>query len=343
MTTDVPGRSPAPTLESVASLAGVSRATASRVLNGSQRVSDAARDAVLLAVAQLSYVPNAAARSLVRRRSDSIAFVVSEDEERFFSDPFFAAVLRGSHAVVSTAGLQVVFVVVSTPDDREQFGRFASSGHVDGVILVSAHGDDPLPHRLRRSGVPVVLAGRPFGGDADAPYVDSDNVGGGRQAAGALLDAGRRRLATITGPADMSASLDRYEGFTAVLRDAGAPLDPARVQPGDFSVEGGRRAMERLLEVSPDLDGVFAANDLMAVGALQVLTERGRSVPGDVAVIGFDDVALAAAATPALTTVRQRLDLLGRELAQLLLAAVDGGPSGAGVVLPTELVRRAST
>ena len=338
----LPGRPAAPTLQSVAAMAGVSRATASRVLNGSDRVSDAAREAVLDAVARLSYVPNAAARSLVRRRSDSVAFVVAEDEERFFSDPFFAAALRGAQSVVAARGMQLVFVVVASPADRDQFARFAASGHVDGAILVSTHGDDPMPHLLHEAGVPVVLCGRPYGEDDDALFVDADNPQGGRQAADLLLDRGRSRLATITGPADMLASRDRQAGFAAALAERGTSLAASCAVEGDFSVAGGRAAMEQLLEQCPGLDGVFCANDLMAVGALQALAAHGRAVPEDVAVVGFDDVAVAAGSTPALTTVRQPIEEMGRAMAVMLLDVLDGREHPPSVVLPTRLVVRAS-
>ena len=338
----VPGRPTAPTLQSVAALAGVSRATASRVLNGSDRVSDAARASVQDAVARLSYVPNAAARSLVRRRSDSIAFVVAEDEERFFSDPFFAAALRGAHGVLAGRGMQLVFVVVASAADRDQLARFATSGHVDGAILVSTHGDDPMPRLLTQAGVPVVLSGRPYRGDDDTLFVDADNTGGARQAAEVLLARGRSRLVTIAGPSDMPASRDRLAGFRAVLAEHGADLPDALVVEGDFTVEGGRQAMRVLLERCPDLDGVFAANDLMGVGAVQALVASGRAVPEDVALVGFDDVSIAAGASPALTTIRQPIEEMGRSMARMLLDVLDGRDHESSLVLPTRLVRRDS-
>ena len=331
----------AATLDSVAARAGVSRATASRVLTGSSRVSDRARTAVLDAADALSYVANPAARSLATRRSDSIAFVVVESEERLFSDPFFAAVLRGVHGVVAEHRLQLLFVVVTSEADREQLVRFAGQGHLDGAILLSVHGEDPLPARLRSRGVHVVLSGRPFSADDDALFVDADNRDGARQAADLLLDRGCRAVATICGPLDMPASQDRLEGFTARLqeRGAGAPC----VVEGDFAVAGGESAMGELLRRCPDVDGVFAANDLMALGAMQALSAAGRQIPGDVAVVGFDDVPAAVAARPGLTTVRQPLEAMGRAMAQLVTAAVNGSTEGPSrVVLPTELVRRSS-
>jgi DNA-binding LacI/PurR family transcriptional regulator len=333
-----------PTLESVAALAGVSRATAGRVLAGSPRVSEQARDAVLHAAQELSYVTNRAARSLMTRRSDSIAFVVAEQEERFFADPFFSLVLRGVHAAVAAHDVQVVFAVLSTAAERERFERFARGGHVDGVAFVSLHGEDPLPGRLQAAGVPVMLQGRPFGVERDAPtavaYVDADNHGGARAATRLLADEGRTRIGTVTGPLDMAAAVDRFEGFRAEL--AALALKPAAVAHGDFSVAGGRRAMRELLEACPELDGAAVANDLMALGALQALGEQGRRVPDDVALIGFDDIPLATAATPPLTTVRQPMAEMGRAMATALLGMVDDAGPREPLILPTEIVRRRS-
>jgi DNA-binding LacI/PurR family transcriptional regulator len=186
----------APTLESVAARAGVSRATAGRVLAGSARVSEQAREAVLSAASELSYVTNRAARSLMTRRSDSIAFAVAEREERFFADPFFSLVLRGVHAVVAEHDLALVFTALSGDAERERFERFARGGHVDGVVFVSLHGDDPLPGRLQDAGVPVIVQGRPFGTARDAAaavgYVDADNHAGARAATRLLVESGRR-------------------------------------------------------------------------------------------------------------------------------------------------------
>ena len=335
-----PGPSGAPTLESVAALAGVSRATAGRVLSGSPRVSEAAREAVLAAAAELSYVTNRAARSLVTRRSDSLAFVVSESEERVFADPFFPAVLRGAHKVMADHHMQLVFVVLSTEAEHDQFFRFAAGGHVDGAMFVSLHGDDPLPSRLRAVGIPVVLSGRPYRPDDDVPHVDADNLGGARLATRALLDAGCRRLATITGPLDMTAAQDRLAGFEQELRAAGLRPAASRTATGDFSTDGGAQAMTSLLRQRVRPDGVFVANDQMALGALRALHDADLAVPDDVRVVGFDDSSIATVAYPPLTTVRQPMEQLGREMAHLLMALVSGDAADSSVVLPTELVRR---
>jgi DNA-binding LacI/PurR family transcriptional regulator len=339
MTARAGGRT-APTLESVAALAGVSRATAGRVLAGSPTVGAQAREAVLRAAAELSYVTNRAARSLMTRRSDSVAFVVGESEERFFADPHFALVLRGAHAALAGHDVQLVFSILASAADRDRFERFARGGHLDGVILLSLHGDDPLPQRLLSAGVPVALLGRPFSPVPGLSYVDADNVGGARAAVDLLVERGRRRLATITGPQDMTAAQDRCHGFEERLAEHG--LRSCGAVDGDFSHEGGRSAMRQLLAGAPDLDGVFVANDLMALGALQELAEADRSVPGDVAVVGFDDSPLAASARPALTTVRQPIVAMGEALAAQLLQGIEDGAQPGPLVMDTELVLRDS-
>ena len=331
-----------PTLEVVAARAGVSRATASRVLRGASNVSEEAREAVLRAAQELSYTVNRAARSLVTRRSDSLAFVVAEDEQRLFADPYFAGILRGAHAATAEAGLQLLFVIASNDTDRAQFENYARGGHVDGALLVSLHGEDRLPSRLEAMGVPTVLNGRPFQDDGSLYSVDSDNAGGARAATELLIGRGARRIATITGPLDMTAGQDRLAGYRRALAAAGLQAPDSLVAEGDFSHEGGARAMARLLDAEPDLDAVFAASDLTAHGALQVLAERGRRVPDEVAVVGFDDVRLAELAIPPLTTIRQPIEELGRRMAEVLVARVNGAHAEHATVLPTEVVRRRS-
>jgi len=336
----MPDRPSAPTLESVAAVAGVSRATAGRVLQGSTTVGDGAREAVLRAADELGYVTNRAARALMTRRSGSVAFVVAEPEERFFADPHFALVLRGAHAAVAEHDVQLVFSIVHGDAERQRFERFARAGHLDGVILVSLHGDHPLPHTLAEAGIPVVLLGRPMAAIAGVGYVDADNVHGGRLAAARLADAGRTRLATISGPRDMTVALDRDEGFRAELAERG--LGPGVAAEGDFSMEGGRRAMAALLAEPGRVDGVFAASDLMALGAFQAIADAGLRVPDDIAVVGFDDMPLAATVRPGLTTVRQPAVAMGAQLATGLLRAIEDGHQAEPVLMPTELVGRDS-
>jgi DNA-binding LacI/PurR family transcriptional regulator len=190
--------------------------------------------------------------------------------------------------------------------------------------------------------VPAVLVGRPQPGQA-IPYVDADNVGGAALATRFLLESGARRVGTVTGPLDMLAGVDRYAGYRAALATAGVPLRPELVASGDFTEEGGEQAVTELLTRVPDLDAVFVASDLMALGALRALRAAGRAVPGDVAVVGFDDLSVASRAEPPLTTVHQPLGAMTRAMADLLLRQIAGdGSADESVVCPTHLVRRAS-
>jgi DNA-binding LacI/PurR family transcriptional regulator len=328
-----------PTLEKVAARAGVSRATVSRVVNGSTRVTPEIRDAVQRAVDELGYMPNLAARSLVTQRTDSIALVVSEPPTRVFSDdPFFAGIIRGVSGELEAANRQLVLMLAGSEASHERVGRYAAAGHVDGVLVASLHGADPLPGALARKGIPVVCSGRPLGRDQLA-YVDMDNLGGAVTAVRHLLDSGRRRIATIAGPQDMNAGIDRLTGYRQALRDSDRR---SIVAVGDFTREGGAVAMRQLLADDPALDAVFVASDMMAIGALRALRHAGRRVPDDVAVVGFDDVENAQYTEPPLTTVRQPTLEMGREMVQLLLRLTAGAQSGGAVVLPTELVVRDS-
>lgn len=310
-----------PTLDDVARAAGVSRSTASRAINGGDRVSPEAQTAVDDAVARLGYAPNRAARSLVTRRTDSIALVVPEPDARILTDPFLAGVLRGVSEGLTGTELQLVLLLARPGEPPGHIARYLRSGHVDGVIVASHHKEDQLEPELARSHLPAVFVGRPFDTES-LHFVDVDNASGGRTATQRLVDRGCRRIATITGPLDMTAAVDRHDAWRRTLEDAGLP--PVAVANGDFTVAGGATAMERILAEHPDVDGVFAASDLMATGALQVLLESGRRVPDDVAVVGFDALG-AERTTPRLTTVLQPVVEMVTAATSTLLDVLAGG------------------
>jgi DNA-binding LacI/PurR family transcriptional regulator len=327
-----------PTLEAVAARAGVSRATASRVVNGSTTVNAQIRDAVLRAIDELGYVPNSAARSLVTQRTDSIGLVVSEPATRVFSDdPFFSIVVRTVSQELENAGKQLVLMLASSAAGHARVERYVAGGHVDGVILLSLHGSDPLPAALSRTSVPVISHGRPIS-TVRPPYCDCDNVGGARAAVEHLVKQARRRIATITGPPDMTAALDRLAGYREVISGTDRR---SLVAMGDFTRESGAAAMRQLLADDPDLDAVFAASDLMAIGAMRTLRKAGRRVPDDVAIVGFDDIEAARFTDPPLTTVRQPIAEVAQEIVRFLLAPKAERPREP-VILPTELIIRDS-
>ncbi|MFC6579556.1 LacI family DNA-binding transcriptional regulator [Planomonospora parontospora] len=327
-----------PTLEAVAARAGVSKSSVSRVVNGQDTVTPEIRELVLRAVQELGYVPNPAARSLVTQRTDAIAMIVSDPPAGLVSDdPMFSAVVRAASRELEAAGKQVVLMIAGSAESHRRVQRFVSAGHVDGVMLVSMHGADPLPAALARLGLPMVSQGR-LGTPVDVPFADNDNLGGATQAIRHLLDRGRRRIATISGPLDMPASQDRLTAYRDTLRGTGRR---SIVAIGDFTRASGAAAMRQLLQDDPALDAVFAANDLMAVGALRALREAGRRVPDDVAVVGYDDIEAALYTDPPLTTVRSPMGEQAAASARLLLRLLEGGPADP-VILPAELVVRES-
>ena len=312
------GRSGAPTIRQVAALAGVSRATASRVINGGHLVSPEARQAVEAAIAELRFVPNPVARSLATRRTGSVALVVPEPNRRLLSDPFFAGIVDGLSMALEEAGLQMVLLIARNAASARKAAHYVTTGHVDGAVVASHHRDDGLNSALVASGLPTVFIGRPLD-VTGVHYVDTDNTWGARLATEHLIARGSRRIGTIAGPSDMTAGLDRLVGWRAAMTAAGLPADA--VEYGDFTARGGAEAMERLLDRAPDLDAVFVASDVMASGALLQISGRGLSVPDDVAVFGFDDIGVAESTDPPLSTVVQPLtDMAAR--AGTLLAAV---------------------
>jgi DNA-binding LacI/PurR family transcriptional regulator len=329
-----------PTLADVAQLAGVSSATASRVLTGSARVRPQTKDKVEQAMTRLGYVRNRAARSASSRRAGSIALVVGEETVRVFADPFFARMLRTVSKELASADSQLVMLTLHSPHDYHTVSRYLRSGHVDGALFVSMHGRPDFDYE--GLGIPVVLCGRPVAGGATLSYVDADNIGGASAAVRYLLDSGRKAVATIAGPPDMAPGIDRLTGYRQTLGAAGI-LDPGMIAYGDFSTMSGQHALLRLIDHRPGIDAVFAASDLMAAGALHALRRLGRRVPHDVAVIGFDDLPAAQQTDPRLTTVRQPVDAMGTHMVSEILAQIaDPSREPSHVVLGTQLILRGS-
>lgn len=331
-----------PTIDDVAAAAGVSRGTVSRALNGGHNVSVSAAEAVRRAVAKTGYVANQHARSLRTQRSQSVAFILSEPQERLFEDPNFNLLLHHCARALARHDITLLLALAGTDDDRKRIGRYLSAGHVDGALLVSTHSGNPLLAELRARGLPLVACGRPLGFERDIAYVAADDRDGARQMVGYLRSIGRRRIGIITGPLDTSGGVDRLAGYRDVLgTDGGGGVDPALIAHGDYTRAAGAAAMTALLAQAPDVDAVFAASDLMAAGALSALRQAGRRVPHDVALGGFDDSGIAATSQPAITTIRHPLERISAEMVRLLLAQIDG-EAPAAVILPTELVVRES-
>jgi DNA-binding LacI/PurR family transcriptional regulator len=284
-------------------------------------------------------VVNQNARSLVTRRSGAVAFVLSEPQDRLFEDPVFSVLLRSCTQILGEQDCSLMLMLASNPEERARVLRFVRGGHVDGVLLVSTHRGDLLAQQLHETGLPLVLCGRPPDTGLPMAYVAADDRGGARLMTQYLLDRGRQLITTVAGPADTTGGLERLAGFHDVLGPRA--VDRVIVRAADFSIDAGRAAMTGLLHGCPDLDAVFVASDLLAVGALQALHSAGRRVPEDVLVGGFDDSAIASATQPPLTTVRQPLTQVAAEMVEVLIKLIAGRPASSRV-LATELVRRES-
>jgi DNA-binding LacI/PurR family transcriptional regulator len=330
-------RGPA-TIEEVAAAAGVSRSTVSRVVNGSTAVSPEAVESVNRAIAELRYVPNRAARSLASRQTNAIAFIVPEDTTRFFGDPFFAAIVSGIVSRLSHTDY-VLNLFIANDDPGDKTTSYVRRGAVDGAIIASHHTSDTFIERIASS-VPLVYGGRPIRERERNYYVDVDNVRGGRDATTYLIERGRHRIATITGPLTMPAAVDRLTGYREALAAHGLPEGP--IEDGDFTADGGAKAMRRILDGVERPDAIFVASDLMARGALAVLARAGVRVPEDIAIMGFDDSPVATSVTPQLTTMRQPSFAQGERMASVLLDLLAGKHPRHVTILETELVVRDS-
>lgn len=331
-----------PTLIDLARVAGVSRATAARVMAGEATVNAELTRRVLAAADELGYRTNQAARALRRGRTGAVALVAAPGNDmEGLVGPFVGAPLQAASAALLAAELQPVLLF----DDGQQIApmvRHIASGHVDAAIVILQRESELAFRHLRDVPVPVVFVGRPtLELDGGNVWVDCDDYDGARQATRALLTAGRRRIAHLAGPEYYLPATRRVQGFLDEL--AQWQVEPGPVVRGVFDLSSGTVAMAQILRRAPDLDGLFAASDLMAVGALRVLEAAGRRVPDDVSVIGFDDTVVAASSSPPLTTVRQPFSEMGAKAAELVIERLTGdGSAQSPVTLPTTLTVRES-
>ena len=331
------------TLEEIAKLAGVSRSTVSRVVNDHPNVRTQVRERVWDVIHETGYQPHAAARSLVTRRTRIIGIIIPESVITLFADPFFPHLLSG---ITRTCNAERYHLMLSLFDDparsEETYRRVVLSGYLDGVVVASTRVQDPLIGRLLDDDVPFVLIGRYP--DERVHYVDIDNVAVARMAVDHLIRLGHRRVATITGPLSMTSGQDRLEGYRQAMAAHRLPVDEDLIAEGDFTEIGGTMAARKLIANSTT--AIFAASDIMAVGALKALREAGLRVPADVALIGVDDLPVARAVEPALTTVRQPIEELGSTAADLLLDLLENPPDDQApahrIILPTQLLVRGS-
>jgi LacI family transcriptional regulator len=329
------------TLEDIAKKAGVSRSTVSRVINHQPNVSEDVRARVWKVIDTTGYQPNVAARSLASQRSSMIGLVLPHSVSSFFVDPYFPnliqGIAQGCNKYDHTLGL---FLVATKEDEEKIFPRVSRSGLLDGVILQAGHHGDPMMGRMMSSNIPLVFVGRPFQSE-NVSYIDIENVDGSYNAVAHLIRLGYERIATIAGPAHSTVGIDRRQGYLLALRERGMPVDESLIVEGDFTEAGGYQAMKKLLPAEPN--AVFAASDIMAVGAMRATREAGLEIPDDIAFIGFDDLPLATPPNPPLTTIRQPIFRFGVTAVETLIDLIENGAEPPRrIVMSTELVIRKS-
>jgi DNA-binding LacI/PurR family transcriptional regulator len=326
------------TLDDLAALSGVSRATVSRVINGGS-VSQATRDRVMAVLESSNYRPNLAARTLASGRSGVVGIVMHVDPRTLFQDPYFSQLLQGMSDALSE-GATGMMLWMGNRSKEETLDRILGMGLLGGVIVTADNLEDPLVDGLLASSLPTVLVGHRRA-DRTASYVDVDHVRAADTVTTHLVSLGRKRIGHITGRRGTVAGEDRIVGYQRAMDRAGMSADGLIVD-GEFDRASGAAAAATLLDGG--VDAIFCANDATAEGALDAIRARRLDVPDDVALAGFDDLEFAAHLDPPLTTVRQGIRDQGVEAANTLfqlLADPDGGPRR--VVLPTELVIRRST
>ena len=336
-----PGQHAEVTIDQVATAAGVSPATVSRVLNGTAKVSPEKEKAVRKAVAKFGFTPNATARRLAGGRSGLIALLMEESSEEFFLNPFWGQVVQGFSTAITEAGFFPLLLIRPKIGSEDVLFSTLRAGQLDGIAIFAWHRPLKSFEKLLDPNMPIVFGGD-LGGSKKYAFVDVDNVKGGQLATNHLIESGCKNILTITGDLKLQSGRDRLEGFEKAIAQAGLSVNDDLVLHGDYSQSKAEDLMRKLLKSKVKFDGVFAANDSSAMGVINVLLQSGISVPGKVKVVGFDDSPIASRNTPAITTIRQPIRELGAQVAMSLLAIIDG-KEVEDKILDVKLIKREST
>jgi LacI family transcriptional regulator len=327
------------TLDEIAQRAGVSRTTASRVINNHPNVRKAVRERVQSIITETGYRPHPVARSLASQQSRMIGVVLPRRTEALFNDPYFPRLTQGIAQACNDHDYTLALFLMQTEADEQKFyPRISRKGLLDGIVIQVGQIGDGLINRLLADDLPVVVAGRPLN-QPNANYVDVDNTAGACSALEHLLQLGYKRIGAITGDMRTTAALDRYTGYCQTLQAHALPVDETLVSEGYFTEIGGYEAMQRLLPHKPD--AIFSSSDAMSLGALKAIQEAGLAIPQDIALVSFDDLPPATIAKPQLTTVHQPVHAFGVKAVEMLLDIIhNDAETPQHVILKTRLVIR---
>lgn len=328
------------TLDDIAAQAGVSRATASRVLNDRPHVRDEVRERVLQVIQETEYHPHPVARSLASQKTGIIGFVIPHTTEGFFTDPYFPYLTQGIAYTCNEHDYIISLFLIQTQEDERKLYPRISRGLLDGVIVQVGVIGDRFIDALLKGTIPSVVVGRPQH-HPEASYVDVDNITGAYNAVMHLLQIGRKRVVTITGNMGTTAGLDREEGYRRALRKRGIPVEEDLIAHGDFTEISGYYGMQRLLPHEPD--AVFVGSDTMAMGAIRAIKQANLSVPEDIAIVGYDDLPPARMTSPPLTTIHQPIHRVGVKAVEILLDIIQNGKEPPRrIIFDTKLIVRES-
>jgi DNA-binding LacI/PurR family transcriptional regulator len=329
------------TIDLIAKSAGVSRATVSRVMNGSAKVSPERVKAVNKAISKYNFTPNATARRLAGGKSGLIALLMEESSEEFFLNPFWGQVVQGFSSTITEAGLHPLLLIRPKSGTEDSLFSTLQAGQMDGIAIFSWHRPLRSFEKVLDPKLAVVFGGD-LGGSKKYPFVDVDNVKGGFIATKHLIDIGCRNIVTITGDLKLQSGRDRLEGYEKAITSSGLKLNEQLIIHGDYTQSKAEELIRQLIKKKIKFDGVFAGNDLSAMGTINVLLQNGIQVPDKVKVVGFDDSPIASRNQPSITTIRQPIRELGAEVAQSLLAIL-AGEAVEDKVLDVKLIKRQST
>jgi len=329
------------TIDLVARAAKVSPATVSRVLNGTAKVSPEREKAVKKAIAKYNFKPNTTARRLAGGRSGLIALLMEESSEEFFLNPFWGQVVQGFSTAIADAGLHPLLLIRPKSGTEDTLFATLQAGQMDGLAIFSWHRPLKSFEKMLDPRMAVVFGGD-LGGSKKYPFVDVDNVKGGYLATKHLIDSGCKNIVTITGDLKLQSGRDRLDGYEKAITAAGLKISDQLIIHGDYTQSKAEELTRQLVKNRTKFDGVFAGNDLSAVGAINVLLQNGISVPGKVKVVGFDDSPFANKNQPSITTIRQPIRELGAQVAESLLAILDG-QEVEDKILDVKLIKRESS
>lgn len=329
------------TLDDIAKMAGVSRATVSRVINNHPNVRQKMRDRVQEIIDETGYQPNLAARSLVSQETKLIGLVIPRGIHGFFTDPYFPRLVEGISQACNQYGYSFSLSLFhNEKDERELFPKVTRKGFLDGIIVQATGLGVNISPPISEWNIPYIFAGRPPG-ISGVSYIDVDNKVGAYNAIIHLIQLGYQKIATVTGALNTTAGADRLEGYRQAILDRGLELNDLLIAEGDFTEFGAYYATKNLIQYQPE--AIFCASDTMAIGVMKALRDEGLIVPDDVALVGFDDLLPATLTVPQLTTVRQPVRRFGFKAVEILIDIIKNGPQPPRrVMFDTELVIRGS-